>query len=172
MTLTTHGVVGAAAAVATTQILGMTPVSVTLGVVLGFASHFALDALPHWDEGGALLRSVRGDASNPLDKSVSLGGAVVRDILIVGLDALIGLALSALVFALWLHAPLYIVLLGAVAGQAPDGLQFIYFVTHLRVMRPLQKFHHRLQHEFSNVLFLGIEIALIVASVATLKILL
>src|SRR5574343_554606 len=48
MILTTHGIVGATAAVVVTSIdpsAGM----VVLGTVVAFDSHFALDAVPHWD---------------------------------------------------------------------------------------------------------------------------
>jgi hypothetical protein len=42
MTLTTHALLGAAAA-------SLFPASPALAFAAGFASHFAADALPHWD---------------------------------------------------------------------------------------------------------------------------
>ena len=42
LTLMTHAIVGAA-------IVGLVPAHPLLGLSLAFASHFILDALPHWD---------------------------------------------------------------------------------------------------------------------------
>jgi len=130
MTLTTHALVGAAVA----QFFPQHPV---LAFAAGFASHFAIDALPHWDYS---LRSSRKDKKNPLNFDMELGRDFARDIARILFDIALGLSLSAL-SAYLLHLSLYLALVGAAAGIFPDGLQFVYFKTRSKLLEPLQRFH-------------------------------
>ena len=159
MTLTTHGVAGAAVA-------ALVPTHPILGFVFGFASHFALDSIPHWAEGPALLRSVVKDPHNKLNTRVRPGMDMVHDILVVLTDSAIGFALSLLILSYFFHVPVFIVLLGAFAGQMPDGLQFVYWNTRLKIMDGLQRFHGRIQEEHEDMTYLGIEVGIILAVVA------
>jgi hypothetical protein len=154
MTLTTHAIVGAAMA-------SLVPNDPVLGFALGFASHFAIDCIPHWAEGPALLRSVVKHDQSALKSHVNGGKDLVHDVLVVSADALLGIAGAVLLLFYFFHVPLYIVLLGAVAGQTPDGLQFIYFKTHARFMDKLQLFHESLQEEYTSPLYLLGEAGLI-----------
>ena len=170
MTLTTHSIVGAAAMSATIAAAGATPAGIALGALAGFASHFAIDAIPHWNEGRALMRSFERDPHNKLNTDMRFGADFTHDIVIIAVDGLFGLALGALIFSSWLFSvPPLIVLLGAAAGMLPDALQFVYFKTHWHFMRPLQNFHVHLQTELMNPLSLGIEVVLMAAVVGALK---
>jgi hypothetical protein len=158
MTLTTHAVVGAAMA-------SLVPHEPVLGFVLGFASHFAIDSIPHWNEGRAFMRSVVKNKQDVLQTRIQHGADFLHDIAIVLADSMLGFALAMLILFYFFHVPLYIVLLGAFAGQMPDGLQFVYFKTHWRWMEPLQKFHSAIQKESTNLLYLLREAGLIAAVV-------
>ena len=158
MTLTTHAVVGAAVA----SLLPQHPVA---GFVLGFASHFALDSIPHWAEGDYFIRSLKKEPNVPASRQVRFTKDLLHDVAVVGLDSLIGFSLSIFILFYFFHVPLYIVLLGAFAGQMPDGLQFLYFVFKPRFMKGLQKFHESIQVEYDAFSYLGIEAGLILAVV-------
>ncbi len=132
MTLTTHALVGAAAA----QLFPSYPY---VAFVAAFASHFAIDALPHWDY---TILSSEKDLRNPLNNDMRLGKLFFIDLLRIGSDALLGIVLSVIIFAYGIfHAPLVIVLIGALGGIVPDPLQFVYFKTHTILLEALQRFH-------------------------------
>jgi hypothetical protein len=136
MTLTTHAVVGAAAA-------SLFPEHPYLAFTAGFASHFALDALPHWDY-GHYLSSMRWDAQKRMHTDMVVGRAFWRDLSIIGADAFLGFLLTFAVAKLLGVSP-EMALVGAGAGIFPDFLQFVYFkIQHTpfeRMLRYLQKFH-------------------------------
>jgi len=162
MTLTTHALVGAAAA-------ALVPQNPLAGFCLGFVSHFAIDAIPHWHEGG-MLRSARENPHDPLDTDMVLGKEFLGDLVFVGGDAVFGLALAVAIFGFWLfHLPLIAIVAGVVGGQLPDALQFVYYKLRPAFMTPLQRFHVHIQHEFDNPLMLLVEAALVVAVIAALK---
>lgn len=158
MTLTTHAIVGAAMA-------SLVPQQPVLGFALGFASHFAIDSIPHWAEGPALLRSIHKNKDDVLNPHTHGGKDLVHDIAAVLGDSLLGFTGALLILFYFFHVPLYIVLLGAVAGQTPDGLQFIYFRTRSAFMYPMQRFHVLIQEEYANPLYLLREVGLIGAVV-------
>ncbi len=159
MTLTTHAIVGAAAA-------SLVPAYPVLGFALAFGSHFAIDSIPHWNEGKALLRSIKKDPNDKLKTDMKLGVTFLRDLLVLAADALLGLVLAVCILYLLFHVPSYVVLIGVVGGQLPDALQFVYMKTRLSIMTPLQKFHGRIQEEHDNVAYLGIEAGLILSVIA------
>jgi len=89
MILSTHAIVGGA-------IASLFPSHPFLVAVAGFASHFAIDAIPHWDYP---LRSVALGKSAD-NRRLKLNATLFRDVALVGLDACTGLALALLLFAL------------------------------------------------------------------------
>jgi len=129
MTLTTHAIVGALAA----QFFPQYPAA---AFAAGFASHFVIDALPHWDYS---LRSSREHA-DPLQFDLEIGRDFVHDIVKIGFDAILGLFLSCVIAYLF-DLSLILAVIGACAGIFPDALQFVYFKTHLKLLRSLQRFH-------------------------------
>ena len=160
MTLTTHAIVGAAMA-------SLVPQAPVLGFALGFASHFALDSIPHWSEGSVLLRSMTKHEHGTLGRDIHGGKDLAHDILVVLADSALGFAGAILILFYFFHVPLYIVLLGAIAGQTPDGLQFIYmcFTKYVRWMDSLQRLHESIQEEHKNLLHLLKEAGLVAAVV-------
>jgi len=140
MTLTTHAVVGAAAA-------SFFPEHPYLAFAAGFASHFAIDALPHWDY-EEYLRSFSQKHSEPLSADMRMGNDFHRDLAIIASDALLGFVLTFV--AAWvLKISPEIALIGAGAGIYPDLLQFVYFKIRKTTLEPmlhdLQTFHVWLQ---------------------------
>ena len=76
MTLTTHAVVGAA--IATSM-----PNHPVIGFTLAFASHFVLDAIPHWDY---KLSSQKTDNVNSLNDYMIIDRNFFIDLLKIGID--------------------------------------------------------------------------------------
>ncbi len=129
MTLGTHAVVGAAVVVAVSG----HPI---LGAVLAFASHFILDAIPHWDY------AILSESANPLGNSkFSLNSTFVKDLARIGLDACIGLAIVIFFFYRYRFDLLDQALIGAVFAMLPDPLQFAYRLFPKEPLVSLQKFH-------------------------------
>lgn len=131
MTLTTHAIVGAAAA----RVFSFHPVA---AFCAAFASHFLIDALPHWDY---KLRSARLDEKNPMNNDMVINRDFFVDLAKIGFDALLGLFLSYIIFQPAGEYQLLIIALGACAGILPDPLQFVYFKWRHEPMVSLQKFH-------------------------------
>jgi|SRR6185312_11319873 hypothetical protein len=128
MILSTHAVVGAA-------IASLFPSHPVLAIAAAFASHFAIDAIPHWDYP---LQSIAiGNGAD--NRRLKIDAALVRDLGLVGFDAFAGLALAMLLFAT--PATAWIIALGAVAGMLPDPLQFAHSIYPREPLRSLQHFH-------------------------------
>jgi hypothetical protein len=125
--LSTHAVVGAA-------IGSLLPSHPIAAAVLGFASHFPLDAIPHWDY------PIRSAFVNP-----AIGGRLERDRALmldaatIGADALFGLVGSALLFAT--PTGMSAVVLGACGAILPDPLQFVHAHFPREPLRSIQRFH-------------------------------
>jgi len=135
MILLTHSVVGGAIGVA----LRTHPV---LAFTAGFASHFILDAFPHWQY------SLVSTKPHPTDKMLGrfiLDIKFIFDLIKVGIDMLV----SIIVVYLFFHGDTFSlttflsqgVFWGMVGGVLPDFLQFAYYQTKSRLLTPLQRFH-------------------------------
>ena len=171
MTLTTHALVGAAAA-------SLFPEHPYLAFAAGFASHFAIDALPHWDY-GEYLHSFSEKPGEPLSADMRMGKDFHRDLAIIGADALLGFVLTFV--AAWiLNVSPEIALVGAGAGLYPDLLQFVYFKIKKTRFEPamanLQLFHAWVQEGKDRTQWgwrkgLGMQALLVLAVFAVLKIL-
>ena len=128
MILCTHAVVGGA-------IASLFPSHPLLAVIGGFASHFAIDAIPHWDY---QLRSITVGMGAD-NRRLELSRALLLDLICIGVDACAGLALAIWLFATPTSA--WVVALGAVAGMMPDPLQFVHSVHPREPLVSLQRFH-------------------------------
>ncbi len=131
MTLATHTVVGAAVAAAL-------PNHPILGGISAFASHFLLDALPHWD-----YRILSASANPDTPSKLVFDRLFLLDLLRIGGDGLLGLAVAATFF---LHGDLtqfssWIWLVGALSAILPDLLQFVYSKYPKEPVAHLQAFH-------------------------------
>lgn len=132
MTLATHAVVGAAAA-------SLTPGRPVLGFCLGFASHFLIDAIPHWHYP---LPSVTKDDNNQLNNDVLVFDKnFPLDLLKMGADTLLGIALALVFFQAQYPYIFSVAFIGAIAGVLPDALQFVYTKWRHEPMISLQRFH-------------------------------
>jgi hypothetical protein len=128
MILSTHAIVGGALA----SLLPSHPIFVALA---GFASHFAIDAIPHWDY-PLISIAVGRHADN---RRLKIDGPLIRDLTLIGADACVGMALSVLFFAT--AGTVWVIALGAVAGMVPDFLQFAHSLYPREPLKSLQRFH-------------------------------
>jgi hypothetical protein len=107
LTLTTHAIVGAA-------IASVIPAYPTLAIAAAFASHFLLDAIPHWDY------PISSDSVNPnVAAAMKYDRALLVDMLKIGTDAMLGMALALLLLAR--PSNFALVLCGAAAAILPDA---------------------------------------------------
>jgi hypothetical protein len=160
MTLVTHAFIGAAAA-------SFVPQHPVLAFVAGFASHLAIDAIPHWSEAPAMLRSMHTHPDGHRD--MRLGRDFFLDLAYLGTESLVGILLAVLLFAVWSGIPLAIVLIGSVAGLLPDALHFVYFKTRSILLRDFERFHAAIQHEQARPQYLFVEGALAVLATALVR---
>ncbi len=127
MTLTAHAIVGAGVA-------AMIPTHPVLGVCAAFASHFLVDAIPHYDY------QIRSASIHPQKGgTMTFDRALLFDLLAIGSDFVLGIMLAIFFFAT--PQTVLLIALAAFAGQFPDALQFAYTrAPHL--LAPLQRFHY------------------------------
>jgi hypothetical protein len=128
MILSTHAIVGGAVA-------SLFPSDPLLAAVLGFASHFAIDAIPHWDYPLQSI-SVKPETHT---LALKLDRGLFLDLALIGFDACAGMAL-----ALWFFAApgsITVIALGAFAGMLPDALQFTHSLYPSEPLATLQQFH-------------------------------
>jgi len=138
MILFSHAIVGGALG----RFFPQNPIA---AFVIGFASHFVLDAIPHWQY--SLGSMVNQEDPFSLDQDMTLGKTFVRDLVKIVIDCFAGFV--ALLFLFYFHRPFMFTLdaswisvfAGAVGGVLPDALQFVYYKTKSPILLPLQKFH-------------------------------
>jgi len=128
MILSTHAIVGGA-------IASLLPSHPVLAVAAGFASHFAIDAIPHWDYP---VRSI-ATGKTADNRKLKMSATLFRDLALIGFDACVGLVLALLLFATSTTA--WVIALGAIAGMLPDPLQFVHSVYPHEPLKSLQRFH-------------------------------
>jgi hypothetical protein len=131
MTLATHAVTGAVIASAM-------PHHAVLGFILGFASHFLLDAIPHWDYP---LSSYKADPGNRLNDDMPINRAFWIDLSRIGTDLLCGGLLTLVFFTFTGPHLFWIPALGAAGAVLPDALQFVYWKWRHQPLIALQRFH-------------------------------
>jgi hypothetical protein len=127
MILTTHAIVGGAIA----TLISSHPVVALAG---GIASHFLIDAIPHWDYP---LRSMFRGAKE--GKALQIDNGLLIDLGFIAIDCFLGLALSIFLFAT--PANLIAVLCGIVGGMLPDPLQILHRLYPRGPLPALQRFH-------------------------------
>ena len=127
MILSTHALVGAA-------IANMFPSHPGVAFAVGFASHFALDAIPHADY------PIRSASLDPkIGARLRLDRALLQDAVTIGADGMLGLIVAFLLFASPENQ--WAILLGAFGAMLPDALQFVYLRFPREPLRTLQRFH-------------------------------
>ena len=129
MTLTTHGILGAATA-------SFFPGFYPLAWAASFLSHFFADAIPHWD---SQTQSAKKNL-NPLANDFIITRESLGDMIKIGLDFGLGLVLPRLIFSLPEY-DLWLILGGAFFAILPDPLQFVYWKIRREPLTSLQRFH-------------------------------
>ncbi|MFA5022689.1 MAG: hypothetical protein WC385_01880 [Candidatus Paceibacterota bacterium] len=132
MVLTPHAVVGAAIASA----FNLTPGA---AFVAGFASHFLLDSIPHWDYD---LKASSLDNENPLNDDIPISRKAIGDWIKIFFDLFLGFFLAITFFTG--HGQittLTSLLWGAFGGILPDGFQFLAMKFKLRPLVFFHRFH-------------------------------
>lgn len=114
--------------------MSLVPTHPLIGLVLAFASHFVLDAIPHWDY------PIRSASVNPnIAGPMRYDRALLADAIAIGTDAILGVALALIIFAT--KENLVLVAFGASAAILPDVLQFAYARFPHEPLASLQRFH-------------------------------
>jgi hypothetical protein len=143
MTLATHAIAGAA-------IASLIPHHPVAAFFAGFASHFALDAIPHYDYP---IYSEAIDTKKEfgtgrmsgalLSEALRHPSILFRDAVNFSFDASIGLLVSVLEFSYPTDdfTLLVTVLAGAIGGILPDPLQFFSKAFPYEPLASLQRFH-------------------------------
>ena len=129
MILSTHAIVGGAVA-------SLFPSHPVLVAIAGFASHFVIDAIPHWDYPLQAISTKRG-ADNR--RQLIIDRHLLFDATLISLDTCAGLAMAAWLFAT--PATIGAIVLGAIAGMAPDPLRFAQKLYPREPLNSLQRFH-------------------------------
>ena len=127
MILTTHAIVGAALA----SFLPSHPIA---AFVTGFASHFALDAIPHVDY------PIKSRSVNPrVGAPMAFDRALLQDAVTIGSDGMFGIMAALFLFST--TASFWAILMGALGAMLPDPLEFVHTRLPHEPLRTLQRFH-------------------------------
>jgi len=129
MILVSHGIVGGAVG-------SLFPQNPLLAFFVGLASHFVLDAIPHWEYE---IKSI-GSESGSSEGILKLSRNSIRDFIFVLLDFSFGFLLAALIFGRGDYSSLSI-FWGVIGGVFPDGLLFLSYVWRTKILTALRKFH-------------------------------
>lgn len=102
-----------------------------LAAIFGFASHYVLDGIPHWDE----YISAEFKLKAKTEKNFLATGFFWGNILKVAFDATIGSALLFLFLKFLGQNNLSFSLVGAFFGVLPDPLMLLYMVKKWRMIK-------------------------------------
>ncbi len=132
MILVSHAIIGGS--------LGRLFQSPLLAFFSGVLSHYAMDAIPHWEYD---LKSIFRDEKTG-KKGVRIGAEFFMDIFSATLDLVAGIVLTFLIFRNANEgADSYISLVaGIIGGIFPDGLQFLHLFIKDEPLATHQKFHN------------------------------
>ena len=136
MILSVHATFGAAVA-------SLMPTHPLVGFVLGFASHFVLDAIPHKDY-KLICLDTGPDKELKLIDLIQKKFSLIRDVILVSFDALVGLILAFMFFFNPEHP--FVFLLGAVGALIPDFLTFLYLLFKHKSLGHFFDFHINVIH--------------------------
>jgi hypothetical protein len=132
MILATHAIVGAAVA----RLFPHYPI---IGFLAAFASHYVLDAIPHWNYH---LRSFRSTETTHGRPDMAWGRDFLIDLSRIAFDGILGVGLAFLLFRPQSWHDAFITLLGIAGGVLPDVLQFLYWKLGGKPLGWLQRIHH------------------------------
>src|SRR4051812_14629348 len=120
MTLTTHAVAGGLVGALVAE-------NPAIAGLMGFASHFLLDAIPHWDYS---LHASHEDELEPLNNDIDVKDPkFFIDLAKIAFDAILGTAIVIAIFYAAGPRVLAAAVIGALFAILPDPLQFMYMKT-------------------------------------------
>lgn len=158
MILASHVIVGVAVA-------RVFPSHPALAFSAALASHYAMDAIPHWDYH---LLSTKMDLDNPINDDITIDRNFISDLKKILFDMVLGTSVSFLLFYFFLPgASVGIFIAGIVGGVAPDILQFAYFRLRREPFKSLYLFHqfvHSRTRELKEHLIVGIFLQIFVVA--------
>lgn len=131
MILSVHAIFGAAVA-------SLVPNHPVGGFILGFASHLALDAIPHKDYELISFESATNKKVSQINFIINKF-KLLRDVTFVFFDALVGFCLAFLFFFNFNHP--WIFFIGAFGALLPDGLTFLYLLFKHKALGHFFDFH-------------------------------
>lgn len=143
MILATHVIVGVAAG-------RFFPNNPLLAFMTGFASHFLIDAIPHWDYPLKSYTRDKNDPKNLMKADLVMEKGFIRDLVLIAIDIISGITLALYIFGTKGNLVNISLLMGALGGILPDGLQFLYFKTRKEPFKTLQRFHMWIQNNGEN----------------------
>lgn len=117
-------------------ILGSQTQNYFLAAIIGFASHYVLDAIPHWDY---LPEEFQSRVKT--DKEFVKNKKFWRELSKVAIDGLAGLVLLLTFAGFYQGANIASALISAFFGILPDALSLLYWITK---WRPI-KWNHNFQ---------------------------
>ena len=164
MTLATHTLVAGA----TARLLSITnPVAALL---VGLASHYGIDAIPHYDYP---LRSARQERSEKLEFTLTPSKKnLLRDLLAVGVDSVLGVLLLVALTPKSLDGTHLITTLALILGAIlPDALQaafFVYQKSPLLETKLLHDFFHAKHRLTKDWLGIGSQALIVLLAVLVL----
>jgi len=109
------------------------------GLFFAVASHFLLDALPHWEYA---LGNICSDKKN---RSLFSRSSLI-DLAKIILDGCFGVLLPLLLFFPHTRNELFIVLMGSVGGMLPDVVEFLYWKLNWNILGYFSRFHRSCHH--------------------------
>jgi hypothetical protein len=159
MTLTTHAVIGATVA-------SLFPEQPWLAITVAFASHFLLDALPHWDYS---VQCLKKDVNDPTHEEFVVNPLSLIDLLKISIDFTCGIILALMLLPVSpISIGVWLILVGALMGMLPDFLQFIYFKFKPRWVKPFQRLHDfahtRIRIKYQPVIGITSQVLLVLAA--------
>jgi len=121
-------------------ILGSETQNYFLAAIIGLASHYVLDAIPHWD-----YLSEEFQSRVKTDKGFVKNKKFWRELGKVAIDGLAGLILLIMLIGLYKNLNITSALIGAFFGILPDAISLLYWITKWRPIKwnfDFQEFIH------------------------------
>ena len=125
-------------------------------LILGLATHYLLDAIPHWEY--KVLNLKRRE-----DRPFS-ARAYLKHLFKVILDLSIGLGL--VIILAWKLARPDLIALGMIVAILPDGITFLYWTFKTKYLKPLYLFHKKIHPKGALSFWKGFPLQLLISLAA------
>ena len=112
-----------------------------LAALIGFISHYILDAIPHWDN--YLSLNFKPRAEN--EKGFLWHKFFIKEAVKIAVDIFAGLIILFLLFRIFEPVNVFPALIGIFFGILPDPLQLLYFITKWKLLKLNADFQYAIQ---------------------------